>query len=122
MGSSQSATKKLNKYRFNGPLKDFQNIDSSSMNTCQDDLQCQNINSTLSVPGKDPVLVCPEAKCVSGACVCGSKCKKDPYMGICCKDILEKEYNGNKTSFCIENFSNSTECNHPGHTNLFGKW
>src|SRR5437868_1296775 len=118
MGSGQSATRKLNKYRFNGPLKDFQN-------TCQDDLQCQNINSTLSVPGKDPVLVCPEAKCVSGSCVCGSKCKKDPYMGICCKDVVEKKYGDyinsslmNKTSFCIENFSNSTECNHPGHTNL----
>jgi hypothetical protein len=115
MGSSQSTTKRSNQYKFNRPLKDFQN-------TCKDDIQCQNINSTLSVPGKDPVLVCPEAKCVSGACVCGSKCKKDPYMGICCKDVVEKQYNDYKTSFCIENFSNSTECNHPGHTNLFGKW
>lgn len=80
---------------------------------CTDDLQCQNINSKLSIPGKDPVLVCPSAKCVGGSCACGSECKKDPYMGFCCKDVeVIKSINGQGNesidTFCIENFSNST--------------
>jgi hypothetical protein len=95
--------------------------------SCQDDLQCQNIDSKNSLPGKTPVLVCPEAKCVSGTCECGSKCKKDPYMGFCCKDVEERIVNGKngeqeKTTFCIENFSNSTQCGKQGTVELYGPW
>ena len=35
-----------------------------------------------SIPGQDPVLVCPDTKCLAGNCVCGTLCVKDPYMGI----------------------------------------
>lgn len=81
--------------------------------SCIDDLQCQNINSKMSVPGQPPVLVCPSAKCVGGTCDCGSDCKKDPYMGFCCKDVetiksFDSSGHEDVNTFCIENFSNST--------------
>lgn len=70
---------------------------------CIDDLMCQNIDSKRSIPGQDPVLVCPDAKCVSGNCICGNNCVKDSYTGICCSEIEEKIINGNeKITFCIE--------------------
>jgi hypothetical protein len=74
--------------------------------SCTDDLMCQNINSSKSEPGKPIVLTCPTAKCVFGTCECGSKCKRDPYTGMCCKDVITEVKNGNVDTYCIENFSN----------------
>jgi hypothetical protein len=77
--------------------------------SCSDDLMCQNINATKSIPGQTPILVCPDAKCMAGTCECGPDCKKDPYTNMCCKSIEErvtKTSSGEqKTTFCIENFT-----------------
>lgn len=71
--------------------------------TCTDNLMCQNIDSSRSVPGQDPVLVCPNATCQAGRCVCGLGCTRDPYTGICCKRVEERSSpNGQKTTFCVE--------------------
>ena len=90
MGNNQSGTQ---------PLKMMQM-------SCQDDLMCQNIDSRRSVPGKTPVLVCPDAKCVSGKCVCGDNCERDPYTGMCCTEVEERKVNTPQgeytTTFCIE--------------------
>ena len=79
--------------------------------TCTDDLMCQNIDSKRSKPGKDPVLVCPNAKCVAGSCQCGPDCEKDPYTGMCCSEIEERTIPGSnqKTTFCIEKATVSGE-------------
>lgn len=73
---------------------------------CTDDLMCQNINSSKSEPGKPLVLTCPKAKCVAGTCDCGSKCKRDPYTGSCCKNVIKEIKNGVVDTYCIENYSN----------------
>ena len=74
--------------------------------SCTDDLMCQNIDSKKSVPGQDLVLVCPDAKCVSGKCSCGDNCTRDPYTGMCCTRIEERvvqtPMGEEKTTFCIE--------------------
>lgn len=74
--------------------------------TCTDDLMCQNIDSKRSVPGKTPVLVCPEARCMGGRCSCGDNCERDPYTGMCCTGIEERTVNTPDgdftTTFCIE--------------------
>jgi len=74
--------------------------------TCSDDLICQNIDSRRSVPGQDPVLVCPDAKCQEGKCVCGPGCVKDPYLGICCKsietEVIQTPMGEQINTYCVE--------------------
>lgn len=87
--------------------------------SCVDDLQCQNVNSKLSIQGETPIVVCPNAKCVYGSCECGADCKKDPYTGTCCKDIeisqsTDSRGNQSVNTFCIENFSNGGNVLHFG--------
>ena len=78
------------------PQRDFQQM------TCQDNLDCQHIDENKSTVDH-LVLDCPEAKCMGGTCSCGSKCSRDPYMGICCSQVEKKVVNGQLTTFCIEN-------------------
>ncbi len=115
MGNDQSLRNEQS-MRKNVQRKHFKNSNKRSQMaqnvSCIDDLQCQNINSSKSVPGQPPVLVCPSAKCVMGSCECGTECKKDPYMGFCCKDVqVVKTVNGQGSesvdTFCIENFANA---------------
>jgi hypothetical protein len=70
--------------------------------SCQDDLECQHIDEKRSTVDH-LVLDCPEAKCMGGTCSCGSKCSRDPYMGVCCNKVEKKVVNGQLTTFCIEN-------------------
>ena len=84
-----------------------QSIKSQNNNiqlSCTDDLMCKNIDSKRSIPGQPPVLVCPDAKCQAGTCVCGSSCVKDPYTGICCSRLekIESKTGNDTTTFCIE--------------------
>lgn len=112
MGTDQSKSSKDSKVLNNIiQQKHFKN-QGQMLQTfeCKYDTQCQNINSKMSEPGKPPVLVCPSAKCIGGSCECGSECKKDPYMGFCCKDVeIIKSINGQGSesinTFCIENLS-----------------
>lgn len=65
---------------------------------CTGDDDCMNMDSYRSKPGQAPVFSCPAAKCAGGDCICGSDCKLDPYLGVCCQDI---EVIGNDV-FCVE--------------------
>ncbi len=65
---------------------------------CTGDDDCMNMDSYRSSPGKDPVYSCPAAKCTGNTCICGSDCKLDPYLGICCQDLEVI----NKDVFCVE--------------------
>ncbi len=76
-------------------------LSSAGQAFCTDDLMCQNINATKSTPD-NIILTCPAAKCLEGVCSCGTECKRDPYTGMCCKDV---EKIGSDT-FCIENYAN----------------
>ncbi len=84
----------------NKPIKNKIN----NTNYCTDDLMCQNINSNKSTPD-NIVLTCPNAKCIEGTCNCGDECKRDPYTGMCCKDV-EKI---NNDFYCIENFMSCSD-------------
>lgn len=70
---------------------------------------CRNINASKSVPGQPPVYTCPKAKYdySKGQCDCGDNCKRDPYTGLCCKDVEVVGTGANQVTFCIENFSPS---------------
>lgn len=91
------------------PLKPMRAIAAPK---CSNDMDCMNPYSYGSEPGttcavvdgqlkcspNQPVFSCPDAKCVDGSCVCGSKCKRDPYSGMCCQGF--ETIRGQ--TFCIE--------------------
>jgi len=99
--------------------------------SCTDNLMCQNIDSRRSVPGQDPVLVCPDATCVAGKCQCGDNCDKDPYTGMCCTKLIERvvktPMGEEKTTFCVEGegdplLDGPASTNEPGMVESFASY
>lgn len=66
--------------------------------TCDDDDDCRHLDLYNSTP-RNPVYMCPDAKCTGEKCDCGASCKYDSYSGSCCQDI---QVIGD-LSFCVSN-------------------
>lgn len=76
-----------------------------------DNNMCKNIDSKNSIPGREPVYVCPNATCnAEGGCDCGKGCVRDPYTRMCCKNLTaSKDMFGKITYYCHEGDINPTK-------------